>query len=68
MTSQADKLAGLLRSGEMIVKYMQDYVARYAWTPWGHVQVRAAKLGNNAALLGAVPLIAQGDRSKLNVR
>jgi glucokinase len=59
---------GVMRSGEMIVKYMQDYVARYAWTPWGHVQVRAAKLGNNAALLGAVPLIAQGDRSKLNVR
>jgi glucokinase len=59
---------GVMRSGDLIVKYVQDYVARHAWTPWGHVQVRAAQLDNNAALLGAVPLIAQGDRSKLNVR
>jgi glucokinase len=59
---------GVMRSGESIVNYVQDYVTRYAWTPWGKVQVRAALLGNDAALLGAVPLIAKSERSKLNVR
>lgn len=59
---------GVMRSGESIVKYVQDYVSRYAWTPWGKVQVRSAVLGNNAALLGAVPLISKSERSKLNVR
>ena len=32
---------------------------KYAWTPWGKVQVRAAALGNSAALLGAVPLLSE---------
>jgi len=33
-------------------------VQKYAWTPWGKVEVRAAVLGNHAALLGAVPLLS----------
>lgn len=59
---------GVMRRGEPIVNYVQDYVTKHAWTPWGEVQVRPALLGNDAALLGAVPLIVQSDRSKLNVR
>jgi glucokinase len=59
---------GVMRSGNLIVKYVQEYVAQHAWTPWGTVQVRAALLDNDAALLGAVPLMAEGDRSKPNVR
>jgi len=34
-------------------------VQRHAWTPWGKVEVRAAELGDNAALLGAIPMVAQ---------
>lgn len=48
---------GVMRSGDLIVKSVQDHIAQYAWTPWGTVQVRPAELGNNAALYGAVPLI-----------
>ena len=59
---------GVMRGGDVVLKYVQDYVMRYAWTPWGQVQVRAAVLGNDAALLGAVPLIAQSERSKAHVR
>ena len=59
---------GVMRRGHSIVNYVQDYVTKHAWTPWGKVQVRPASLGNDAALLGAVPLIVQSDRSKLNVR
>jgi glucokinase len=50
---------GVMRSGDIILPYIQDYVSRYTWTPWGRVQVRAAALGERAALLGAVPLLQQ---------
>ena len=49
---------GVMRGAGFLVSRVQEYLAQYAWTPWGKVQVRAAKLGNDAALLGAVPLIA----------
>ena len=47
---------GVMKSAHVIVPYIEAHVQKYAWTPWGKVQVRAAALGNNAALLGAVPL------------
>jgi glucokinase len=59
---------GVMRSGDRVVNYVQEHVARHAWTPWGKVQVRAALLGNDAALLGAVPLISAWERRKSNVR
>jgi glucokinase len=57
-----------MRSGDIIVNYVQDYVARHTWTPWGAVRVRAALLGEDAGLLGAVPLIQECERSSTNVR
>ena len=48
---------GVMENGEVILPYVQDYVARYAWTPWGKVRVAKARLGSQAALLGAVPLL-----------
>jgi len=51
---------GVMRSADIIVPAIQSYVSEHAWTPWGKVQVRAAKLGNNAGLLGAVPLLSEG--------
>lgn len=50
---------GIMQSGDLILNYIQDYIARYAWTPWGTVRVRAAQLGNEAALYGAMPLISR---------
>ncbi|HEY4378714.1 MAG TPA: ROK family protein [Acidobacteriaceae bacterium] len=58
---------GVMCGGDHIVTYLQDYVAHNAWTPWGKVQVRASQLGNDAALLGAIPLITGSQRSKPNV-
>lgn len=51
---------GVMRSGAIIIPAIQSYVHDHAWTPWGKVQVRAAQLGNNAGLLGAVPLLTEG--------
>jgi glucokinase len=50
---------GVMQSADVIIPYVESYVQKHAWTPWGKVQVRAAKLGNNAALLGAVPLLSE---------
>jgi glucokinase len=59
---------GVMQSGDLIVKFVQEHVMRRAWTPWGKVQVRPAQLGNNAALLGAIPLIESGQLERTNVR
>ena len=48
---------GVMKSASVILPYLQDYIHRHAWTPWGKVQVCAAELGNDAALLGAIPLL-----------
>jgi glucokinase len=50
---------GVMKSAEVVIPFIQDYVNRYAWTPWGKPTVRAAQLGNDAALLGVVPLFQQ---------
>jgi len=50
---------GVMKSADVIIPYVEQYVQKYAWTPWGKVQVRAAGLGNNAALFGAVPLLSE---------
>lgn len=48
---------GVMGNGAVILPYVQDYVTRHAWTPWGKVRVAKAQLGSKAALLGAVPLL-----------
>jgi glucokinase len=47
---------GVMQSASTILPFLQDYASR-AWTPWGKVSVRCAQLGNQAALLGAIPLL-----------
>jgi glucokinase len=49
---------GVLGSADIVLPFIQEYVNRHAWTPWGKVQVRCAQLGNHAALFGAVPLLS----------
>ncbi len=50
---------GVMRRAEAILPGIRLHLDRYAWTPWGKLEVRAAALGNDAALLGAVPLLAE---------
>jgi glucokinase len=50
---------GVMNSADIIVPFVQEHVSRHAWTPWGKVQVRPAKLGTNAGLLGAIPLLTE---------
>lgn len=50
---------GVMESADIIIPYVESYVHKYAWTPWGKVRIRPAQLANNAALVGAVPLISE---------
>jgi glucokinase len=50
---------GLMRSSEMILPGLRDYVSRHAWTPWGKVEVAPAVLGNRAGMLGVADLLQQ---------
>lgn len=47
---------GVMKSADVIVPHIQAHVDCNAWTPWGKVRVRAAHLGNDAALLGVIAL------------
>ena len=51
---------GVMRRAAEVLPFVESHVHRHAWTPWGRVAVRAAELGTRAALLGAVPLLADG--------
>ncbi len=51
---------GVMRSAEVILPHVQQFVNDHAWTPWGKVKVVAAELGNHAGLFGAEPLLAGG--------
>lgn len=48
---------GVMRSANEILPYIQDYVSKYAWSPSRPVEILPASLGNDAALLGAIPLL-----------
>ncbi len=48
---------GVMKSSSAILPFVREYVREHTWTPWGKVNVRAAELGNDAALLGAIPLL-----------
>jgi glucokinase len=51
---------GVLRSNrEQTISFIQEYVAKHAWTSWGKVAVRATQCGVQAVLLGAIPLIRE---------
>lgn len=49
---------GVMKSADVVLPFLQEYVSQHAWTPWGKVSVRRAQLGDTAALLGAVPLLS----------
>ncbi len=49
---------GVMRSADVILPYVQEFVNKHAWTAWGKVRIAAAELGNHAGLFGAAPLLS----------
>ncbi len=50
---------GVSRNSFPVAPAIEEHLRSCAWTPWGNVRVRLAKLGSNAALLGAVTLFRE---------
>jgi glucokinase len=50
---------GVMRAAGRLLPRFTEYAHRHAWTPWGRVQIRCAALGDDAALLGAIPLFEE---------
>jgi glucokinase len=50
---------GVLGRADVILPFVQSHVNKYAWAAWGTPVVRAAELGEKAALIGAVPLLVE---------
>ena len=48
---------GIMRSHHIILPYVQTYVDKYAWTPWGAVKVKTALDFDQSALLGMAHLL-----------
>jgi len=55
---------GVMESADVIIPAIESHVQKHSWTPWGKVQVKRAELGNNAALVGAVPLLSESRPSR----
>ena len=50
---------GVMQCADVILPFVEEYVGKHVWTSWGTPRVCAAKLGGNAALLGAIPLLSE---------
>lgn len=50
---------GVMQSGDQVVSHIRAHVKKHAWTTWGTPEVRPAKLGTDAGLLGAIPLLLE---------
>ncbi|HZY61392.1 MAG TPA: ROK family protein [Edaphobacter sp.] len=50
---------GVMQDPEPILSFVQEYINVHTWSSWGKTRIAAAMLGNSAALLGAVPLLAE---------
>jgi len=48
---------GVMQSADVILPFVRDYVKQHVWQPVGTTEIVAAALGNDAGLLGSVPLI-----------
>lgn len=48
---------GVMKSKKIILPYIREKVAQYAWTPWGTVQIEAASFTDQAGMLGIAYLL-----------
>jgi glucokinase len=50
---------GVMASADQIIPAVSSYIERHAFTWWGKPELRTAKLGPDAALIGALPLLQE---------
>lgn len=50
---------GVMKSGDIILPFLRDYVKRHAWTPWGKVEIVGAGKPDLSGLLGMHYLVSK---------
>ena len=50
---------GVMASADQILPALSSYIERHAFTWWGKPELRKARLGPDAALMGALPLLQE---------
>ncbi|MFY9853594.1 MAG: ROK family protein [Terracidiphilus sp.] len=55
---------GVMKSSRAFLPAIQKHLDQHACTSWGKAQTRAATLGNDAALFGAIPLLLEDMNDK----
>lgn len=50
---------GVMKAAHRFLARLKEYADSHAWAPWGRVQIRGAELGDDAALLGAIPMFEE---------
>ncbi|MEA4935508.1 MAG: ROK family protein [Paludibacter sp.] len=58
---------GVMKSADKILPYIREQVNRFAWTPWGKPQLKAAHFLDQAGLLGAAWLMNEYVKEYKNV-
>jgi glucokinase len=48
---------GVMKSGNIILPYIREKVAKHSWTPWGTVQIEGASFTDQAGMLGVAYLL-----------
>jgi len=43
---------GILHCGERIIRPIADNITKYAWTPWGNVELKVAEIPEHSVVLG----------------
>lgn len=54
---------GVMKSSDIIVPFMKDWIDEHAWTPWGKVEIKISQAIDGIALLGLAHLVSEKIKS-----
>jgi len=55
---------GIMKSADVIIPFIREKVEKYAWTPWGKIEIFPSEIPNRSALLGAYYLVTKNLKVK----
>ena len=50
---------GVMKSSDIIVPFMKDWIDQHAWTPWGKVKIKVSDAVDDIALFGLAHLVGE---------
>lgn len=50
---------GIMKSSDIILPFMTDWIHKHAWSPWGKVEIKISQAIDDIALLGLAHLVSE---------